>query len=123
VPGGIFTSGYGMRNGRMHQGIDIAKYLGAPILAADSGVVVLMKSNPGGFGYYIVIDHGNGYKTLYGHMYRSTVTVNVGDHVKKGDKIAEIGNNGRSTGPHLHFEVHVNGKPVNPCRYFSQCRK
>lgn len=117
-PGGTVTSSFGWRNGRMHEGIDIGNSIGSPILAADSGVVVLTKSNPGGYGYYVVIDHGNGLKTLYAHMYSSTVTVSTGQKVKKGQRIASVGNNGRSSGPHLHFETIKNGTPVNPMQYY-----
>jgi murein DD-endopeptidase MepM/ murein hydrolase activator NlpD len=117
-PGGKVTSGFGWRNGRKHEGIDIANSLGSPIVAADDGVVVLMKSDPGGYGYYIVIDHGGGLKTLYAHMYPSTVRVSTGQRVYKGQRIASVGNNGRSTGPHLHFETHKNGTPVDPMRYY-----
>lgn len=114
---GRLTSGYGWRNGRMHEGIDIANDVGTPMYAADSGTVSLMKSDPEGYGYYIVINHGNGLSTLYAHMYRSSVTVSLGQKVRKGQRIASIGNNGRSTGPHLHFEVHKNGNPVDPMPY------
>lgn len=111
------SSGFGWRSGGMHEGIDIPNSLGQPIYAADSGTVTLMKDNPGGYGYYIIINHGNGFQTLYAHMYRSTVTVSLGQKVSKGQRIASIGNNGRSTGPHLHFELHKNGNPVDPLRY------
>ncbi|AUS10102.1 hypothetical protein C1X05_15555 [Laceyella sacchari] len=117
-PGGTVTSPFGYRSGRMHEGIDIGNSIGSPILAADNGEVVLTKSDPGGYGYYVVIDHGNGLKTLYAHMYPSTVTVSVGERVRKGQRIASVGNNGRSTGPHLHFETHKNGTPVNPMKYY-----
>ncbi|WP_206425320.1 murein hydrolase activator EnvC family protein [Staphylospora marina] len=116
-PKGTITDYFGTRGGR-HEGIDIGLPLGTPIVAADSGVVVLTKSNPGGYGYYVVIDHGNGLKTLYAHMYPSTVRVSVGQRVSKGQQIAEVGNNGKSTGPHLHFETHKNGRPVNPLSYY-----
>ncbi len=114
---GKVTSPYGWRNGRMHEGIDIGAPQGTPMYAADSGTVSLMKSDPDGYGYYIVINHGNGLSTLYAHMYRSTVTVSLGQKVRKGQRIASVGNNGRSTGPHLHFEVHKNGNPVDPMPY------
>lgn len=117
-PGGRITSEFGWRNGRMHEGIDIANSIGAPILAADSGVVVLTKSDPGGYGYYVVIDHGNGLKTLYAHMYPSTVKVRVGQKVIKGQRIASVGDSGNASGAHLHFETLKNGKPVDPMLYF-----
>jgi murein DD-endopeptidase MepM/ murein hydrolase activator NlpD len=105
------------RGSHIHAGIDIPRSIGTPIYAADSGIVSLTKSNPGGYGYYVIINHGNGLSTVYAHMYRSTVLVSVGQRVKKGQKIAEVGNNGRSSGPHLHFEVRKNGSPVNPKQY------
>ncbi len=105
------------RGSHMHAGIDIPRPIGTPIFASDSGVVSLTKSNPGGYGYYIIINHGNGLSTLYAHMYPYTVTVKVGDRVRKGQVIAKVGNYGRSSGPHLHFEVRKNGNPVNPRNY------
>ena len=115
-PGGKVTSEYGDRNGK-HDGIDIKNSMGSPIVAASSGIVVLTKSDPGGYGYYIVIDHGNGLKTLYAHMYPSTVKVEVGDHVQKGQQIASVGNYPQLV-PYLHFEIHENGKPVDPLQYY-----
>ncbi|MCH5585309.1 peptidoglycan DD-metalloendopeptidase family protein [Shimazuella sp. AN120528] len=120
---GSITSGFGYRWGRQHKGIDIDDNKPGPdgkkIFAADDGVVILTKSDPDGFGYYIVIKHSDELSTLYGHMYRSTVRVSVGEHVKKGQWIADIGNNGHSTGSHLHFEVHKNGEAVDPMPYIS----
>ncbi|WP_028776665.1 murein hydrolase activator EnvC family protein [Shimazuella kribbensis] len=116
---GTITSKFGYRWGRQHKGIDMDDNAGKQIYAADSGVVILSKSDPDGYGHYIVIKHSNGLSTLYGHMYRSTVKVSVGDHVRKGQWIADIGNNGRSTGSHLHFEVHLNEKAVDPMPYIS----
>lgn len=111
---------YGQNRGsHIHAGIDIPRPIGTPLYAADSGVVSLTKSNPGGYGYYIIINHGNGLSTLYAHMYRNTVTVSVGQKVRKGQLIARVGNNGRSSGPHLHFEVRKNGNPVNPRNYLN----
>jgi murein DD-endopeptidase MepM/ murein hydrolase activator NlpD len=114
---GDVSSGFGMRWGKMHKGVDIANSLGTPIYAVADGVVTVAKADPGGFGFFIVIDHGNGISTLYGHIYPETVKVKVGQHVKKGQLIAAIGSNGHSTGPHLHFEVHVNDTPVDPVHY------
>lgn len=115
--GGKITSPYGPRSGRMHEGIDIGNDLGRPIYASDGGVVTRIKSDPNGYGMYIVISHGNGFSSLYAHMYSSTIKVNVGDKVYKGQVIAKIGNNGRSTGPHLHFEIMKNGANVDPLKY------
>ncbi len=115
-PGGKVSSEFGERNGS-HEGIDIKNSMGSPIVAAASGIVVLTKSDPGGYGYYIVIDHGNGFKTLYAHMYPSTVQVEVGDRVEKGQQIASVGNYPQLV-PYLHFEIHENGKPVDPLQYY-----
>lgn len=109
------------RGSHIHKGIDIPRPSGTPIYAAGDGVVEAIKSDPSGYGIYIIINHGNGLKTLYAHMYRSTITVSVGQRVSRGQRIAGVGNNGRSYGAnggyHLHFEVHKNGVPVNPRNY------
>lgn len=118
VPGGRLRPNFmERRGGYAHKGVDILAPSGTPIRAVDAGEVVLAKSNPGGFGYYLVIDHGKGIKTLYGHMYQNTVRVHVGQRVYKGQIIAEVGCNGQSTAPHLHLEFHVNGSVQNPVRY------
>lgn len=95
-----------------HQGIDLAPGAGLPIPAAGSGVVALAGVN-GGFGNCVIIDHGNGLRTLYGHM-QDTPSVSVGQTVAAGQIIGLVGNTGVSFGAHLHLEVHVNGVPVNP---------
>lgn len=105
------TTLWEMRWGEFHNGIDMAASWGTPYYAAASGTVVLSRWN-GGFGYNIQIDHGNGVLTLYGHS--SKLVVKEGDRVEAGQVIGNIGDTGFSTGPHLHFEVHVNGKPTNP---------
>lgn len=112
---GSITSRYGYRRGRLHQGVDIAAPTGTPIYAADSGVVTMAQWY-GAYGKTVVIDHGNGVSTLYGHCLE--ILVRVGSEVKKGQLIARVGDTGRSTGPHLHFEVRVNGQPRDPLRYF-----
>lgn len=113
---GVTTSMYGPRWGGYHNGIDIAASTGTPILAADSGMVVF-RGWSGNYGYLIKIDHGNGAMvTWYGHL--SRFNVSLGDTVTKGQVIGYVGNTGFSTGPHLHYEVHVNGKPVDPLRYY-----
>src|SRR5699024_9945337 len=109
------SSPFGMRWGKLHAGIDIAQPLGTNIYASDNGKVVTAKTNPDGYGYYIDLEHENGWVTRYAHMYQKTVEVELGDVVKQGDKIAEIGSNGKSTGPHLHFEIHnPQGQPTDP---------
>ncbi len=101
--------------GWRHAGIDIGAASGQPVYAAEDGVVITSGWNRGGYGYYVIIDHGNGIHTLYAH--NSKNHVKVGERVSKGDVIASIGSTGRSTGPHLHFEVRVNGNKVNPLDY------
>jgi murein DD-endopeptidase MepM/ murein hydrolase activator NlpD len=122
---GRITGSFGeWRGDHMHAGIDIGAPMGNPIYSVEDGVVILSKENPGGYGWYVVIRHGQmGGKTidtLYGHMYPETVEVKVGDKVKKGQRIAKVGNNGRSSGPHLHFEVKINGKATNPINWISK---
>jgi murein DD-endopeptidase MepM/ murein hydrolase activator NlpD len=98
-----------------HSGIDIANRTGTPIYAADDGYVVLSGRDTWGYGNQVVIDHGNGFKTRYAHL--NTILVKAGDTVKKGQKIGLMGSTGRSTGPHLHFEVIYNGVMRNPQGY------
>ena len=99
-----------------HNGVDIANKIGTPIYAADSGTVIIARGGyNGGYGNTIVIDHGGGKRTRYGHA--SKLFVKVGDEVEKGENIAAMGSTGRSTGPHLHFEVLINGIRYNPLNY------
>ncbi|MEH7155500.1 peptidoglycan DD-metalloendopeptidase family protein [Neobacillus drentensis] len=112
--GGYISSKQGQRWGRMHKGIDIARPSNRTIKAADNGVVVSAGWG-GGYGNKIVIDHQNGYRTLYGHM--SSLKVRVGQTVSKGTAIGVMGATGDATGVHLHFEVYKNGSLVNPLSY------
>jgi len=99
-----------------HNGVDIGNKVGTPIYAADSGVVTIAQGGyNGGYGITILIDHGGGKKTRYGHL--SKLFVKVGDEVAKGENIGAMGSTGRSTGPHLHFEVIINGGRYNPLNY------
>ena len=99
-----------------HPGVDIANHIGTPVYAADSGVVLIAQGGyNGGYGNTIVIDHGGGKKTRYGHA--SKLLVKPGDVVTKGEEIMLMGSTGRSTGPHLHFEVIINGTKYNPLNY------
>jgi len=103
--------------GPTHKGIDIDGYnqIGAPIVAAASGTVVLAAYTDYGYGNYVIIDHGNGMQTLYAHL--SAIWVAQGQSVSQGEAIGALGSTGYSTGPHLHFEVHVGGVPVDPLGY------
>lgn len=97
-----------------HQAVDIANHSNPPIVAAQSGTVITAGWNGGGYGNYVIIDHGNGYKTLYGHMLNNSIVVKPGQRVNQGQKLGIMGSTGRSTGTHLHFEViGPNGK-LNP---------
>lgn len=110
---GTFTSGYGWRWGRMHRGIDVAGPVGTPIVAAAGGVVVRSGWNSGGYGNLVDIRHPDGSLTRYAH--NSRLLVREGQQVAQGQQIAEMGSTGRSTGPHLHFEIHLPGAgTVNP---------
>ncbi len=111
---GSLSSRYGSRWNRSHTGVDIAGSYNSDIKASDGGVVTYA-SWMSGYGNYVVIDHENGYETAYGHC--ASLDVKVGDRVAKGEVIAKMGNTGRSTGTHLHFEVRKNGKFVNPLEY------
>lgn len=114
---GEVSSRYGLRweGSDFHPGVDIAADVGTPIMATADGVVAESGWNSGGYGYLVDIDHGNGIVTRYAH--NSQLAVSAGEKVKKGQVIAYMGNTGFSTGPHLHYEVIVNGKAVNPNRF------
>jgi murein DD-endopeptidase MepM/ murein hydrolase activator NlpD len=117
---GILTSSFGYRADPMthgrgnHQGIDIAASYGLPVHASGDGLV-LQASEQGGLGKAVFIAHGYGLTTRYGHM--SAITVRPGQRIKRGDVIGKVGNTGRSTGPHLHYEVRLDGEPLNPIGY------
>jgi murein DD-endopeptidase MepM/ murein hydrolase activator NlpD len=108
---GEITSGFGPRWGTEHEGIDIGAAAGAPVRAAADGVV-RKASWYGGYGNAVIIDHGDGVSTLYGH--NSELSVKPGERVQAGQTIAKVGSTGDSTGPHLHFEVEVDGRKVDP---------
>ena len=98
----------------MHKGLDVATAHGTPVIAPADGTV-LFAGMESGYGKVVVLDHGYGLKTRYGHL--SEALVKVGDRIRRGDRIASVGNTGRSTGPHLHYEVRVNGIPENPRKF------
>lgn len=102
---------------RMHTGVDIAAPTGAKFVAAESGKVIVASNNYGGYGKCVMIDHGGGIVTLYGHC--SALYVSVGQYVTKGSTIAAVGSTGWSTGPHAHFEVRKNGAYVDPVPYIT----
>ncbi|HZK18905.1 MAG TPA: peptidoglycan DD-metalloendopeptidase family protein [Clostridia bacterium] len=114
---GRITSNFGYRTRPyygFHNGVDIGASYGAVVKASGAGIVV-SAGYDGGYGLCITVNHGYGFKTVYGHNSRNMVK--VGDRVQKGQEIARVGSSGYSTGPHLHYEVHVNGQPVNPINY------
>ena len=111
---GVLTSRFGARWGRTHTGIDIGAPNGTSIKAAAGGKVIF-SGWKGTLGKLVVISHGNGIQTYYGHC--SSLLVSAGDTVSAGQLVAKVGNTGRSTGPHLHFEIRVNGSAINPQRY------
>jgi murein DD-endopeptidase MepM/ murein hydrolase activator NlpD len=116
------ASGFGYRidpvykTTKFHAGLDFAAPQGTPIYATANGTIVTAGNTGNGYGNHVVINHGYGYETLYGHMFR--VKVRVGQKVKRGEIIGWVGSTGKSTGPHCHYEVHRNGDPVDPVYYF-----
>lgn len=102
---------------KMHTGLDFVGRPGTPIHATGDGLVVVAASSSGGYGRQVVIDHGFGYKTRYAHL--SSISVVEGERVKRGQEVGKMGSSGRSTGTHLHYEVLVKNRPVNPALYFT----
>ena len=113
-PGGAVLSPFGMRNGRMHTGVDLARSYGSTVGSYNSGKVI-RAGWYGAYGKCVDINHGNGVVTRYAHL--SVINVSVGQTVEKEQAIGKVGSTGRSSGPHLHFEVIVNGAPKNPLNY------
>jgi murein DD-endopeptidase MepM/ murein hydrolase activator NlpD len=117
VTTGRITSGFGPRWGTMLKGVDIANKVGTPIRAASSGEVI--SSGPArGYGMWVRIAHPGNVVTIYGHINKSFVS--VGQHVEVGQVIAEMGDRGQSTGPHLHFQIEVNGEAVDPVQFYER---
>jgi murein DD-endopeptidase MepM/ murein hydrolase activator NlpD len=125
LPGAKLTSHYGevasIRGGRPHSGTDLAKPSGTPILAAAPGKVAAVGFEAGGLGNYVVIDHGNGWTTKYGHMVARS-PLKVGDPIDAGAQVGKVGSTGNSTGPHLHFMVVKDGTNQNPEPFLSGAR-
>lgn len=121
VSGGTYSSGFGYRRHpyskrhEFHNGLDITLRPGTPVHATADGKVIAARYDRN-LGLYVKVDHGNGCHSIYGHLRR--ITVAAGERVKRGDKIAESGNTGRSTAPHLHYEVRLYNQPQNPTNYF-----
>jgi murein DD-endopeptidase MepM/ murein hydrolase activator NlpD len=117
---GYFTSGFGVRRSpyggreKMHEGLDIANYPGTPIRATAEGTVVYAGAKAG-YGQTVILDHGYGLETWYAHNRK--IMVRQGQRVRRGETISQLGNSGRSTGPHLHYEVRINGTPIDPLSY------
>jgi len=116
------ASGYGWRSDpftkarKQHNGMDFTAPTGTPIYATGNGIIKRADNTASGFGEHIEIDHGFGYKTIYAHL--SKYNVKRGQKVSRGDLIGFVGNTGRSVGPHLHYEVHKNGRPINPINFY-----
>lgn len=121
INGARVSSAFGLRRhpilgySKMHQGIDFAAAMGTPILAAGSGRITYY-GKKGGYGNFVQIQHNSDYSTAYGHASRYVAKLHVGSNVRQGDVVAYVGSTGRSTGPHLHFEVVYKGKPINPAK-------
>ncbi len=101
---------------KMHAGLDFAAPQGTPIYATADGGVKIAGNTGNGYGNYVVLDHGYGYETLYGHQYK--IKVRAGQRVKRGELIGWVGSTGKSTGPHVHYEVHKNGQHIDPIYFF-----
>ena len=120
---GRLMSGFAQRTdpfsgeGAFHKGVDISAPTGTPVHASAEGVVVIAEAVSGGYGRLVVVDHGGGIQTFYAHL--SKIGVHTGQEVHRGDLLGNVGSSGRTTAPHLHYEVHVDGTPRNPVRYMN----
>jgi murein DD-endopeptidase MepM/ murein hydrolase activator NlpD len=117
---GQLSSPFGIRNGVMHDGIDIAAPAGTPVRAADDGSVIYV-GHLHGYGNVVILQHSGGFVTVYGHNRRNLVS--VGERVRRGEEIAELGATGRASGPNLHFEVRYDNRPQNPISYLPPPRQ
>lgn len=116
IHGTLLNSPYGIRKHRLHRGVDLHLHIGDSVVAAYPGKVVVSKYNRRGYGNYIMVEHANGTRTLYGHLQKRLV--NVGDTVEGGQLIGKGGNTGRSSGPHLHFEIRYGEVNIDPATVF-----
>lgn len=114
INGARLTSRFGRRGNRPHKGVDFAAKMGTPIYATADGVVIYSGSRQRGYGNLVILKHSDDYVSVYAHNRRNLV--DEGQKVRQGSQIAELGNSGRSTGPHLHFEIRHRGKPLDPLR-------
>ncbi len=114
-----YTSGFGQRDGRLHAGVDMAAPIGTPLYATADGVVSFA-GRQRGYGWIVIIKHGFGLETRYAHQ--SKIRVKVGQRVSRGDRIGDMGSTGHSTGPHVHYEIRVDGKPINPMKFIKAAR-
>jgi murein DD-endopeptidase MepM/ murein hydrolase activator NlpD len=112
---GVLSSGFGMRGGRFHAGIDISGERGTPIVAVDEGVVMFSGRGPDGYGNVVMLDHGSGLITFYAHNERNVVR--QGERVRRGQTVALMGDSGRASGTHVHLEVHQHGRLVDPLHW------
>ena len=119
VFGGRRTSGFGPRHGRKHKGLDIAAPRGTAIYSTADGVVTFT-GRQRGYGRVVKIRHAFGFETVYAHLNRARVK--VGQRVRRGDRIADMGSTGRSSGNHLHYEIRIDDKPVNPLKFIEATR-
>jgi murein DD-endopeptidase MepM/ murein hydrolase activator NlpD len=119
VDGARITSGFGMRfhpvlgYTRMHKGVDFGVPIGTPVMAAGAGTIAFMGVQHG-YGNFVLVNHGNGYATAYGHLSHFAPGLHIGSRVRQGQMIAKSGMSGMATGPHLHYEIRVNSVQVNP---------
>jgi len=112
------SSPFGMRGNKLHKGLDIAVPKKSPVVATAPGWVTYEGRDWDGYGKYLKIDHGNGYETLYAHL--NAKEVKEGQYVARGQLIGRVGKTGNATGYHLHYEVRINGRPVNPTAYLPE---
>ncbi len=115
---GPVSSSFGHRPGGRHDGIDIPAPPGTPVLAAERGIVAYSGNGMRGYGNAVILDHGDGIRTLYGHL--DTIRAKPSELVPAGEPVGTVGRTGNATTPHLHFELRVDGEPVDPLRYLER---